>query len=289
MSVTSPIDPPRESLPYRPVIVSGAPRTGTHFLHALICTSEAANPFTQEYHYLYFLLDAYLRSLKVFDAARAAGFDSPEAFTRHHFDLMTLSMNQVWCSLGKPANLVMKHCHFTPVLQVMARQFATMKFVVIVRDARDSIASEVRAARKSRNDADLLPLDLIEDSIDRYNLYYMSVVRSAAVLGDRLLSLRYEDLAAGGGIQALRDFLGFDDIAADRLWARSTFDIGGYKHFNMHSNLWGQPVSSRQIGTYRETLPADISARIFERTRKTMLLCEALYPPSSLYASAAGA
>jgi len=266
-----------EPLAFRPIIVAGAPRTGTHFLHALICTSEAANPFAPEYHYLYFLLEAYLKSLKVFDAAKSAGFESAEAFANYHFGLMSAAMTQAWSHLGCPANLVMKHCHFTPVIQVMARHFETMKFVVIVRDARDSIASEVRAARKSNSNPTLLPMEMIESLIARYNLFYSTLISSAALLKQRLLTLSYENLARGDGIAQLKEFLTFEDIDPARLWHRATFDIGSYESFKVHSNLWGKPVSDKNVGRYRETLPDEVSSMIFERTRRVMLRCESLY------------
>jgi hypothetical protein len=268
---------PTKALPFMPIIVAGAPRSGTHFIHALICTSKRANPFAPEYHYFYFLLEAYLRSLKVFNAANCAGFPDSEAFARHHFGMMRSTLVTAWEHLGRTEHLVMKHCSLTPVLPVLARQFETMKFVVILRDPRDAIASEVRAARKGHGDPNLLPMDLIEHAITRFNLYYGTVIRAARDLGDRLHCVRYENLAHGLGMDTLSTFLDFPDIEPAQLWKRATFDIGGFESFKMHSNLWGKPLSAANIGRYKETLPESVTDRIFDETRRVMLRFEALH------------
>lgn len=259
-----------EPLPFQPVIVTGVPRSGTHLLHSMICTSQRTNPFVPEYHYFYFMLEAYLRTLKIFNPAQAAGFASKDALVRHHFALMRLSLIEAWDQLGRPEMLVMKHCSITPVIPVLARRFPTMKFVVIQRDARDSIASEVRAARKGDPEIENVE-QTIEEGIERYRLYYGSVLRAMTSLRDRIKLVQYERLAQGEGIRELGAFLGIDDIAPDMLWQRANFAIGKFDHFKVFSDLWGQPLSSANIGRYRETLDEETTGKIHDRTETVMM------------------
>lgn len=263
-------------LPFRPIVIAGAPRCGTHFLHSLICTSEQASLFAPEYHYFYFMLEAYLRSLKAFNSANSAGFRDKEEFGRHHFTLMRTTLLAMWEHLGRPGSLVMKHCSLTPFLPVLARRFENMRFVVIQRDARDSVASEVRAARKRLDDPSALPMNVIENSIARYNMYYGAIVAAGAGLAGRLHCVSYEDLVRGHGIEAIGHFLHFSDIDPRKLWKRATFNIGDYSDFFLYSELWGAPISAEHIGRFQETLPEEISDQIAARTRRVSLGFEAL-------------
>ena len=262
------------SLPFVPVLVAGAPRSGTHFLHALICTSASTNPFIPEYHYLYHLVSAYVQALHMFGVGSDSAFPSAAAFAEHHFRHVRETLRQGWRTVGSPSAFTFKHCSLTPHIELLAEHVPDMRFVVIVRDPRDAMASFVRAVRKQSGQADLLPMPLIEKGIDIFNAYYGHVIAVAA--GDaagRLLCVRYEDLVAGKGIERLRRFLGFPDIDPDRLWQRASFDIGAdYKDFHMFSELWGKPLSSDNVGRYAEVLPHDIAEMVKERTGTIDLL-----------------
>lgn len=265
-------------LPFCPVFVVGAPRSGTHFIHSLACTSERANPFTPEYHYFYLLLEAYVRSLSSFSASASAGFGSKEEFTTHHFKVMKDALLVMWAHLGKPDSLVMKHCSLTPFLPILGRKFPTMKFLAIQRDARDSVASEIRAVRRHLADPTALPAEVVDKAVARYNFYYGSLVAAATDIAGRLHCVRYEELVRGRGIDDIGRFLGFSDIDPRKLWKRATFDIGDFSDFLLHSELWGTPMSAKHVGRYQETLPEDVSHRIRERTKRVSLAFEALCP-----------
>jgi hypothetical protein len=268
-----------DELPFQPIFVVGAPRSGTHFIHALACTSEQANLFTPEYHYFYYLLEAYLGSLNAFNAAESAGFASLEEFSAHHFAYMRSVLLLMWERLGKPKSLVMKHCSLTPFLPVLARRFPSMKFLAIQRDARDSVASEVRAVRKKLGDPLALPQNAIEQAVKRYNLYYGSLISAATELQGRLHCVRYEDLVLEKGIREISQFLGFDDIDPKKLWQRATFDIGDFGDFLLHSDLWGAPMTSKHVGRYRDTLPSETAEQIRAETKRVSLAFEALCGP----------
>jgi hypothetical protein len=256
------------SLPFLPVLVAGAPRSGTHFLHALICTSASTNPFVPEYHYLYQLVSAYVQALHMFSVGSDSAFPSTEAFADHHFRHVRETLRLGWQTVGSPAAFSTKHCSLTPHIALLAEHVPDMRFVVIVRDPRDAMASFVRAVRKQSSQPDLVPLPLIEKGIDIFNAYYGHVIAVAAgEAASRLLCVRYEDIVAGKGTDRLRRFLGFPDIDPGRLWQRATFDIGAdYKDFHMYSELWGKPLSADNVGRFAEVLPHDVAERVSERT-----------------------
>jgi len=256
------------------IIVTGAPRTGTHFLHALLCTSRLTNAFIAEAHYLYHLLEAYIQTIRAETPEIYGNFSSRADLDRHHFDLMRVTIRHSWEALGKPDVLVIKQCGFTPVIPIVAKHFDNCSFVCIIRDARDAIASELRA--EGAGDDAGLRAKIIENAISRYNTYYGAVVAFARSMGERLHLARYEDLAAGRGFSQLSAFTGLPDLAPERLWEDSSVDLSRMRTGGMGSELWGRPVSAAHIGRYRDTLTDEIADRIFCETRRVMLRFEAL-------------
>ena len=258
------------SLPFAPVLVAGAPRSGTHFLHALICTSTKTNPFIPESHYLHRLVSAYTEASPRLTIISDSTFSTAESFEAHHFRYVRDTIKKSWQNVGEPPFFTFKHCALTPLIRLLGAHIPNMRFVVIVRDPRDAIASIVRAVRRRTGQSDLLPMELIEKGIDLFNAYYGSIILAAGDtdFAPRLLCIRYEDLALARDLHRLREFLGFDDIDPARLWQRANFDIAlSYKNFDLYSDLWGKPLSAVNIGRYSEVLAPEISEIIRERTQ----------------------
>ncbi len=257
-----------KSLPFVPVLVTGAPRCGTHFIHSLICTSAKTNPFIPEFHYLHHLVECYLQSVRMFPMGSNSTFPTVQGFADHHFGLIRQSLTQCWRNAGEPAFFTFKHCSLTPHVALLGEHLPDMRFVIIIRDPLDAAASFVRAARAHNAQPDLMPILAIEKAITVFNAYYGAVIQAAATeLGSRLLCVRYEDLANGRGIDRLKHFLGFMDMDPAKLWQRATFDIGQeYKQWHLYSDLWGKPVSADHIGQHVEVLPSGIAEVIREKT-----------------------
>lgn len=266
--------------PYVPVFVGGAPRTGTTFLTALLCTSQSCNPFAPEFHYLASLAMALIQNLSIFESSQRHFVRSKQALIDSHFEFMRRVLDESWVSLGSPRYLVIKHCKLTPLFGMLARHIPAARFIVAIRDARDTIASNLRAYEKHHRMRGVPVPEHVASLIAQFNGYYGALLSSQSELQDRLLVVQHERLARGE-LAPLADFLELSDIDATQLWKRAVFDIRRLEHDSMFSAHWGQPVSAETIDTYRQTLDAATAERIFRETLTVSVGMSTLMPPAA--------
>lgn len=248
-----------------PVFVGGLPRSGTTVLHALLCTSEATNVFTPEFHYLALVGHAFTQAKAMFTRSQKAFFSSEEEFVNIHFEYMRHVVDAAWVALGRPRKLILKHPKLTPLFGQMAKHFPTARFVVVIRDARDVVASLIRAEARHQN-AKRIGKELVDMQIAQFNGYYGAVIAAATgPLRGRVLGVELERLA-GSTLADLREFLSLPDIDTEKLWQRSMFEISRLRHDPFYSAHWGQPLTDKISGTWTQTLDAETAERIFLET-----------------------
>jgi len=262
------------SLPFTPVLIAGAPRSGTHLLHSLVCTSGRVNRFIPEFYQLYYLVEAYLHTLRLAPDIGVAPFADIQDCTRHHFDLVRATLTAAWERLDRPEILAVKECSLTPYLGLMARHMPDLRCIVILRDPRDTIASQVRETEKRLGQR---PAAFVDAAILRMRQLYGSVIReSSGPLGSRLLGINYEELVAGKEFGRLAAFLGVDDLDPGQLWQRTSFDITTYDHLSVASDLWGAPMTDAGVGRWKNTLTEAEADRIWQSTYGMCLSFSAL-------------
>jgi len=251
---------------YLPVFVGGAPRTGTTLLSALICTSESCNPFAPEFHYLGTLGMALIQTLAIYDSSQRLLLADRESLIRDHVAFMRSVMDASWEALGRPRVLVLKHCKLTPLFGMLGRHMPDARFVASFRDARDTIASMVRAYERHVALGGPERQKYVDGLISQFNGYYAALNAAAANdLGSRLLVVDHEQLAAGR-VDALASFLGLQDIDSTRLWQRAVFDVRALQKDSMFSEHWGAPLTREPIGQYARTLDEVMAARVLRET-----------------------
>lgn len=262
------------TLPFTPVLIAGSPRSGTHLLHSLVCTSGRVNRFIPEFYHLYYLIEAYLQTLRLAPDIGVAPFADLDDCARHHFDLVRATLTAAWERLDRPEILAVKQCSLTPYLGLMARHLPQMRFIVILRDPRDTIASQLRETEKRLGHR---PAGFVDAAIYRMRELYGAVIRdSSGPLGQRLLGVSYEALVAAKEFGRLAEFLGVDDLDPGQLWQRASFDITEYERFSVASDLWGAPLSEAGIGRWRRTLTEAEAGRIWQSTLGMTLSFSAL-------------
>ncbi len=262
------------SLPFTPVLIAGAPRSGTHLLHSLVCTSGRVNRFFPEFYHLYYQVEAYLKMLRLPPEVGLAPFTDGEDCARHHFDLIRSGLTAAWQRLERPEILAVKQCGLTPYVGLLARHLPSLRCIVILRDPRDTIASQVREAEKRLGRR---PEDFLDGAIYGLRETYGAVIReSEGPLGNRLLCVSYEALVTGKEFDRLAAFLGVDDLDPGQLWQRTSFDITTYDHLSVASDLWGAPMTDAGIGRWKNTLTEAEADRIWQSTYGMCLSFSAL-------------
>ena len=178
------------------LLIGGAMRSGTTVIHRALCTAENSNPYISESWFLSDIMRLYRWNLTRYDVRHADQFGHVKNFR----ELMWLNIRQylaiVSVKYNDPEILILKHPELTYYFHELARHFQNFRFIVIVRDPRDVIASTIRVAERHKKNKMLTPqtrLAGIKQHCDSYVAYYLDVVKNIEYFGSRLIFVKYED------------------------------------------------------------------------------------------------
>ncbi|MBI5007561.1 MAG: sulfotransferase [Nitrosomonadales bacterium] len=243
-------------LPFDPIFVCGAPRSGTTLLLSLICTSRAANPLSAECDYLTALVHPYIVGRNRFDLHTNCYFASLGDFEHYHADIMRGVLADMWEFLERPAKLVLKDPGMTRYANIILRLLPESRMIVSIRDPKDVVASRVsiEMRRLGSDDPGDIGNDFIEAICREYNAVHEYVLTLDENALQRVKLVRYEQLVNGIGLPELSAFIGVTDIDTEFLWQRS-LKMGERKsHSEWLSPLYGKKMSGDSIGRYRKVL-----------------------------------
>jgi hypothetical protein len=146
--------------------IVGAPRSGTHLINSLVCTGEGCGPFVPEFHSVDSAIVAWKSVQRAFVTQRYF-FESQEGMDAFYQGHIRALVHSAWLSLGMPRHLVLKHCMLTPLIPELLIHFPEWRYVVVIRDPKDVIASEIRVWKKDHSRETFDP-GLIEKLTNQY-------------------------------------------------------------------------------------------------------------------------
>jgi hypothetical protein len=253
----------------RILLIGGAMRSGTTVIHRTLCTARNSNPYISESWFLHDILNLYKWNLSRYEVRSADQFGAERNFSELIKINMQYYFRMVSTRYHDPEVLIFKHPELTRHFPSISMMFPAIRFLAIVRDPRDVIASIKEARDKhleSGVKSPVTPLQKIDDLCRHYASYYASL--GSSNLRGRLRFVRYEDVMRDpkGTIAGIGEFCGADYD----LDAAATFneDHAASTNFNKEvrlrdpisgafwSDMYTKDLSSERIGRFADSLTA---------------------------------
>ena len=130
------------------IFVGGAQRTGTTMLQSLLCQAPDTNPMIMEARYLFCLVRAYASAKRVWNIKTKDYFDNPENLPRFHSEFIVKFLKNTASRYDDVPHLVLKEPHLTLYFADLFELLPAARFVVMLRDPRDAIASMIEVGKK---------------------------------------------------------------------------------------------------------------------------------------------
>ena len=254
---------------YNVVLIGGAMRSGTTVIHRSLCTAENSNPYISESWFLSDIMRLYRWNLRRYNVRHADQFGDMRNFQ----ELIWLNFRQylslVSVKYNDPEKLILKHPELTYYFHELSKHFNSFKFIVIVRDPRDVIASITRVAERHLENRILSPQTGLVDigkHCDNYAAYYADVIKNLGDFDKRLIFVKYEDFMSEPDVQLQRvgQFTGarYDVDRAKQFLpehaSSPNFDKEQREKDPFSGAFWSdsytQSLSTDRIGRYREVL-----------------------------------
>lgn len=267
----------------RLIVVAGCMRSGTTLLQRLLCTSADTGPALPADRWLadqLRLAERYARRDSLFVEEQFGGVAPFESFSR---DIVERYLRQVWEATDRPSALVVKGAELTGALPILARWFPDARFVVSVRDPRDTVASMLRVGQRQRrfrlrsvvaeSGRDMIRLSAV------YRGAYLPLLRRLRRdrdLAARVRFVRYEDLVADPGAEAaaLGAFCGVavpDGGVASLPRSQGLARVAAHPHWRSYlTALSERPVSRKSVGTHARILSDEEVRMVQKRCRRLM-------------------
>ncbi|MBI1733486.1 MAG: sulfotransferase [Gammaproteobacteria bacterium] len=249
------------------IFVGGTQRGGTTLLQTLLCQDAEANPLIQEAKYLRHLVAAYRFGKSQFENETRDYFRDADGYLAFNKKVMRSFLENTLALFPGRKHLVLREPHLTMLFPELAELLPRARFLCLIRDPRDVIASMIEVGRKLKTQGmtgdSMARLFIGRDmeQLSRHVLsFYEPVFRARRTLRDRLGFLRYEDLVRQpeAQLQKLRNFTGLKLAGID---PRADPDTGSVNHGrgSAYQRAWksgknGRGIQDDSIGRFQTVL-----------------------------------
>lgn len=240
--------------------VGGCMRSGTTLLNSVLCSTDLTNPIIREAQYLGRLIHLHIYAQSTFDDFLFHYFDSRQDLKLYHAELIEKFLDRIRIRYDGPAHLVLKNPQMTPQFPEVFELVGDCKFLVVVRDPRDTICSIREVANRQASQGEVTDIVHMKDNLPRLAEYFLSYYQTLMtnknlVFQKNLLIIRYEDLAQRTGevVEKLAGFTGLPlhGYDPDGAWREMTaYHSEKTRNNPFYAELYDQPISSAKIGRH---------------------------------------
>ncbi len=227
------------------IFIGGHARSGTTMMQGLICSSDDTIGVTEE--------STYFRMLgAAFYVGRGSShsrdyFDNEKDLLCFHREIIEKYLRHVDSRFGPEKILVQKSPSTTRFFPQVSVLMPNARFVVMVRDFRDIIASQTVRFAKAKWQLN------VDDELKQFVGTHERLRKYRRHLRERFLFVRYERLVFFPN-ETLSEIARYLNISLEDNIADSTWSIKRDTSKPDASPLDGKPVSRSRVGTYRSIL-----------------------------------
>lgn len=262
------------------IFVGGALRSGTSLLQKVICSSTDTNPFINGCRYLTDHLRLYAHYISTDNLYIDDYFGNTDRLRDFTKGLIENILAETWACTGRPNVLVLKSPELSLYLPQLADLLPGAKFVMSMREPKDTITSMLKVGERQKKDRVNTYLTRAGRNIDvlcnMYNNHYIPTLKNLEVEGsnlkNRVLFVKYEDVVSCSD-ETLARVSQFCSISLGRFaesgdWriSKSTEKISRHALWRTYlTDLSFKPISKDSIGAYKSVLTAAECATVDNR------------------------
>jgi hypothetical protein len=253
--------------------VGGSQRAGTTVLQSVLCADAETNPLIHEATYFRGMVQACQQGKATLDRQAAHYFADWNEHCRFNASWVGAFLKMTLERYAPAKHLVLKEPHLTILFPEISELVLDSRFLVIVRDPRDVIASMLAVGERLAQQglaSDFNKRDVAE-LVNVYKSFYAPCMNCRAEdFQRRVLLLRYEQLVTEPlvVIDKLREFtdLKLEGVDPSRQWDLSLMETSKVESSQdaWATHLFGSGLSPESVGRYRHVLSAE-EIRTIER------------------------
>ncbi len=265
------IQPKRKDVKLTYIFVGGSQRTGTSIAQQLLCQLPEANPYLLEAGFLSSLVRCYAEARSRFDESEKCYFGTVQNLRDFQSGVVHAFLEGLKQRLGGPEHLILKEPHLTIYWPYLFELVPEARFLMMVRDPRDAIASMVTVGEKQKRlGQNYLFVDRDIPALCRHFLsfYEPAFGLETPQFRKQLGVVHYEELVSNPQ-QTLRDISRFSGVSFERIDVLSQPNSGHVDYNELKSkdlfSPWatqvsGEGLSKSRVGNYVNVLtPLEIT------------------------------
>lgn len=247
--------------------IGGCPRSGTTLLHNILCSDKTVNPLIGEAGYLYHLVKAYNSGKLDFDSQSKYYFNDLNELQNFSASSIKQFLERTLQRYAPATNLMLKYPLLAEFFPDIYELIDDVKFIVIVRDPRDTIASLIKVGdrlKKLGQERHLTPM-FENRNMEEYLLFYKQAYQNSwnyrlGNFQDKIGFIKYEYLVSKTeeALTILRSFTGLKlaNFNPASSWQGSKIDYQNLSAAEQpwYSQLYNQGISAAGINNYRQVL-----------------------------------